>query len=262
MAHNEPPKEDGPKHAQEQQDAEVPAGASTAPGEAETPAATPARLAGEAEAFCAELERFFRGAFGDLPKASEVAELRGQQAAVRDMVRRASVLGGEGGEKLIAMTAERDKLKESAVRARADFLNYQGRAAKDLQRAEEMALRGYMLEMLPVLDSVILAQQDADKSASSPEGQRLSHAIGMIYNSLSQTLAVRGLQRITVAVGDPFDPNRHEAVALRPADSAKGEKPGSVLEELRAGYLWKELVLRPAQVLAAEPEKQGKKGKS
>jgi molecular chaperone GrpE len=115
-----------------------------------------------------------------------------------------------------------------------------------------LSLRGYVSELLPILDSLELAQHDAAGEQMDPK--RVKEALDMIGLSLKQALAVRGLQRIEVK-GKPFDPKIHEAVAKRPADQAQGEKPGTVLEELRPGYLWKGLVLRPAQVLVSELEK-------
>jgi len=250
-----------------QEPAPEPAGqdtaASAAPAAGAVPGAPAMTLAQEAEAFCADLERFFRRAFGDLPKSTDLNELRAEQATVRDMMRRASEAGGENRAELAALTNEREKLKSTLaqrdaalLQKKADFLNYQARTGKDLVRAEELALRRYMQDLLPVLDSLKLALRDA--AAPAVDVQRLKDALGLIDTSLNQALAVRGLQRIVVAVGKPFDPNVHEAVALRPADPAKGEKPNTVLEELRAGYLWKGLILRPAQVLVSEPEKQKK----
>ena len=213
-------------------------------------------LAEDAEAFCANMERFYLGVLGKLPSAAEMGGLRAQQAAARDLVRRAASSGGEGGEELAAVTAERDKLKDGALRARADFLNYQARAAKDLERAEELALRRYVADLLPVLDALDLALQNAGNTPR--DAGHLKEALELVAASLKQALAVRGLERISAA-GKPYDPNLHEAVALRPADPAKGEKPNTVLEELRAGYLWKGLLLRPVQVLVTEPDKQAKK---
>lgn len=211
------------------------------------------KLADEAEAFCADLERFFRRAFGEVPKATELGEIRAQQATVRNLVQRASSLGGESkesGEQTAALTAERDKFKDLAARARADFLNYQSRTAKDLDRAEELSLRRYVSELLPVLDSFDLTLHDA--TGEKVDLHRLKDAVEMIEQSLRQTLAVRGLERIE-AKGKPFDPTLHEAVAKRPV--VEGEKPNTVAEELRPGYLWKGLILRPAQVLVTEAAK-------
>ena len=210
------------------------------------------KLAEEAEDFCADLERFFRRAFGEIPKAVELGEVRAQQATVRDMVRRAGALGGDANEKLGALTAEREQMREAATRARADFLNYQSRSQKDLQRAEELALRNYVADVLPILDSLELALKDA--TGEKAEVKRLREALDLVERSLRQVLTVRGLERIEAA-GKPFDPNIHEAVAKRAVDPAKGEKPNLVLEELRAGYLWQGRVLRAVQVLVSDAEK-------
>ena len=214
------------------------------------------KLMEEADALCGDFEKLFRRVFGEVPKAADLGEIRAQQAAIRDLVNRASAGGGGGegdaSEKVQALEAERDKFKDAAARARADFLNYQGRAAKDLERAEELSLRRYVSELLPILDSLGLARHDA--AGEKVDAQRVKEALEMIGTSLDQVLTVRGLERIE-AKGKPFDPTVHEAVAKRPAEA--GEKPNQVVEELRPGYLWKGLLLRPAQVLVSEAEKKG-----
>jgi molecular chaperone GrpE len=211
------------------------------------------KLADEADAFCIDLEKFFRRAYGEVPKSTDLGELRAQQATVRDLVHRASQLGGENpasAQQIAALTAERDKMKDAAARSRADFLNYQSRSAKDLERAEELSLRRYVSELLPVLDSFDLTLHDA--TGEKVDLDRLKDAVLMIEQSMRQTLAVRGLERIE-AKGKQFDPTLHEAVAKRPVQD--GEKPNMVAEELRPGYLWKGLILRPAQVLVTEAAK-------
>lgn len=216
------------------------------------------RLADEAERLCLDMERCFRRGFGEVPKASDLGELRAQQSTVRSLIHRAMASGGgavpsETSPQFSELTAERDKLKDIAARARADFLNYQSRTAKELERAEEMALRKYMSDLLPILDSFELAMQDA--RGPQPDLNRVKEAMDMLHQSLAQTLSVRGLERIQ-AKGKAFDPNIHEAVVKRPADKAAGEQPNMVVEELRPGYLWKGLILRPAQVMVSEPEKK------
>jgi molecular chaperone GrpE len=211
------------------------------------------KLTDEVERFCADLERTFRQAYGEVPKATDLGELRAQQSTIRELVSRAAGMGenaDKGSVNVAALTEERDKLKDAAARARADFLNYQNRAAKDLERAEELSLRRYVQELLPVLDSLDMARIDA--AGPQADVQRVKEALEMIGTSLSQVLAVRGLEKIQ-AKGMPYDPAQHEAVAMRPPQD--GDKPNTVLEELRPGYLWKGLLLRPAQVLVAENKK-------
>lgn len=211
-------------------------------------------LAAEAESFCASLEKFFRRGFGDMPNSADLSEIRAQQASVRDLVRRAGESGAGAGKQVASLTQERDQFKDAAARAKADFLNYQDRARKDLQRAEEQSLRGYMNDLLPILDSMDLSLKDAQSDNANLDTVR--QALGMISESLNQMLKVRGLDRIA-SVGKPYDPNQHEAVHTRPCDDKQDEKPGTVVEEFRPGYLWKGLVLRPAQVVVTQAE--GKK---
>ncbi len=235
-----------PKAEREKQDAQ------TRPGETAGSAAPTAKtkLTEEADAVCADMEKLFRQAFGEVPKASQLGEIRALQATLRDLVNRSCNSGsGSGGADVQALEAERDKYKDQATRTRADFLNYQSRAGKDLERAEELSLRRYVSELLPILDSLDLARVDAASANTDP--QRVKEALEMIGTSLDQVLTVRGLERIE-ARGKPFDPTVHEAVAKRPPEG--DEKPSTVLEELRPGYLWKGLVLRPAQVLVSDKQ--------
>lgn len=212
----------------------------------------------EAEQVSADIEKLFRRGFGDIPKSTDLSELRAIQATMKHIVHRA-LNTNAGGSTDAAKTedgskaaAEIEKLKDALTRSKADFLNYQQRASKDLDRAEELSLRKYVSELLPILDSMDLTRMDAQSDDANVE--RLREALAMIDTSLRQVMTVRGLERID-AKGKPFDPTVHEAVVKRPANEAAGEKPNHVLEELRSGYTWKGLLLRPTQVMVTEPKK-------
>ena len=207
----------------------------------------------EAENLGQDVERLFRRAFGDAPRATDLGEVRAFQAMIKDLVRRASASTPEdGGGQSAELNAEIAKLKDQSLRAKADFLNYQSRAAKDLERAEEQALRKFVLELLPILDNLDLANADAKSANTDPA--RVKEALDLTSQSLKQVLAVRGLERIQTAA-KPFDPTQHEAVFVRPPNPEKNEKDKSVAEECRAGYLWKGLILRPAQVVVVDNKK-------
>jgi molecular chaperone GrpE len=91
--------------------------------------------------------------------------------------------------------------------------------------------------LLPVLDAFDLAQVHFS-STPTEEAEALAQARGLMLD----TLAKEGLERIDV-VGLDFDPQIHDAVAHIEGDG------GQVVDEvLRAGYLWKGAVLRPAMV--------------
>jgi len=209
----------------------------------------------EAEQVSADIEKLFRRGFGDIPKSTDLSELRAIQATMKHIVHRALNTGAPSADSAKAedaSKAEIEKLKDSLTRSKADFLNYQQRASKDLDRAEELSLRKYVSELLPILDSMDLTRMDAQSDDANLE--RLREALAMIDTSLRQVMTVRGLERID-AKGKLFDPTVHEAVVKRPANDAAGEKPNHVLEELRSGYTWKGLLLRPTQVMVTEPKK-------
>jgi molecular chaperone GrpE len=206
----------------------------------------------ETEELCALVEKSFKKAYeasGNMPDAMQMSEVRGHVAMIKDLVERAREAAKPSEEieqQLKTALAERDKLKDQVTRAKADFLNYQDRASKDLAKAEEGALRGYVSDMLPVLDNLQLSLADA--LSEQADLKRAQTALEMIADGLQQTLKVRGLEQID-ANGKPFDPIYHESIASRPVDAAKEEKPNQVAEVCRAGYTWKGKVLRPAQVL-------------
>jgi molecular chaperone GrpE len=222
------------------------------------PVLTLEKVTDEAENLCREHEKSIRKFIPNIPAANDLHDIRVFQAQLRDLVRRTFQHGGAStpgieGDPITVLTQERDKFKDSAVRARADFLNYQARTAKELERAEELSLRKYVSELLPVLDSMDLSLMDAQ--SADADVVRMREALQMISTSMQQVLQVRGLERV-IAKGKTLDPNVHEVVVKRPANMAEGEKPNTVLEELRPGYLWKGLILRPTQVMVTETEKK------
>ncbi|MCZ7645483.1 MAG: nucleotide exchange factor GrpE [Planctomycetota bacterium] len=210
-------------------------------------------FAAEAEALGAAIERFARALIGGMPDRAQLAEVHGFQASIRELVGRAAESGAGAQDELALTRAEAEKQRLAAARAKADFLNYQERAQRDLKTAEEQALRGYVADLLPILDSMDFARKDLDRDGADLATAR--EGLTLIVESFAQALKVRGLECIDVH-DCAFDPNLHESVAARPADEARGEKPNMVAEVCRPGYTWKGKLLRPAQVLiTAEPKK-------
>jgi molecular chaperone GrpE len=138
---------------------------------------------------------------------------------------------------LAQLAAERDELRELAQRVQADFENFRKRMLREQTDKIERANEALIEQLLPVLDSFELALEslgDADDSVR--KGMELVHA------GLIDVLAKHGLERID-ALGKPFDPNEHEAVAQ---DDGEGEPV--VCEVYRTGYRLKGRVIRPATV--------------
>ncbi len=151
---------------------------------------------------------------------------------------------GETLERLIEqdidrLVAERDEYLDSLRRLQADFDNYRKRAVRQQTELLERASANVLVELLPVLDALDLADAHAGDGDDTA-------ALTQIATLLRGTLEREGLERID-AVGVAFDPTIHDAVAHEPAGE-DDETKGSVSEVMRSGYRLKGRVVRPAMV--------------
>ena len=156
--------------------------------------------------------------------------------------------GLEEGETLSALERERlawrqekDDLVGMLQRKQADLDNFRRISRAEHEAAREYGLFTFLGKLLPVLDNLERALQSA-----RCEGVPGSYVEGldMICKQLWLLLEQEGAAEIE-ALGKPFDPHYHHAVL----QTNEGEaEPGTVLEELQKGYLFKKRVLRPAMV--------------
>ena len=144
------------------------------------------------------------------------------------------------------LKAEKEDLLGTMIRRQADFENYRKRVDRERQADSVRAAAALIESILPVLDAFDRALAvDADPAfADHRKGFEL------IDRQLWDALGRYGLERIQ-AVGQPFDPNFHQAVER--VESADHEE-GTVLAELQAGFKLRDKVLRPTMVrVAARP---------
>ncbi len=143
-----------------------------------------------------------------------------------------------------AARAERDEYLDALRRLQAEFENYRKRVSKQQVEQVERAAVSLVDKLLPVLDVLDLAAEHLG-DADSEEGKALVQASAL----LNDVLAKEGLERVD-PVGDPFDPNDHEAVGNVPADEDGSDEQGpTVAQVMRPGYRWRGTVVRPAMVL-------------
>jgi molecular chaperone GrpE len=144
---------------------------------------------------------------------------------------------------LEAAKAEQAKLKDQLLRTLADFDNFRKRAERDRQEQKRYALFDPLREFLTVADNLDLAL-----SAQGP-AEDLKRGVEMIHRQMIELLRRFGVTEVS-AVGQPFDPTVHEAVARE--ESAEVKSP-TVSAELRRGYKLHDRLLRPAMVKVAVP---------
>jgi molecular chaperone GrpE len=139
---------------------------------------------------------------------------------------------------------ERDEYLLALQRTQADFENYRKRVTR-LQEEQSARASGQLVErLLPVLDTLDLAEAHLNESLEvSEDGKALRASRAMLMD----TLAKEGLERVDQA-GVPFDPSVHDAVAHAEAEAEDGQDGPVVEEVLRAGYRWKGQELRAAMV--------------
>lgn len=132
---------------------------------------------------------------------------------------------------------------EQYLRAVADLDNVRKRAQRDIEPANRYGLEKIAQELLPVRDSLELAVQNAARSD-------VQHLVAGQQATLA--LLAKALEKFGVRViepqGEPFDPERHEAMMTQ--ESATAE-PNSVLQVVQPGYELNGRLLRPARVIVA-----------
>ncbi len=131
-------------------------------------------------------------------------------------------------------------------RALADLDNYRKRSGREIERRLQEDRERGLRDWLEAVDSVERAL------AMQPENP-LFEGLRAVLEQMEAILDRQGVRRIGAA-GEPFDPERMEAVGVRPAD---GVPDRTVLDVARSGYAIGDRVLRPAQVVVARtPERQ------
>jgi molecular chaperone GrpE len=153
-----------------------------------------------------------------------------------------TALEGDVGE-LVRVATERDEYLALAQRTQADFENYRKRVAREAAAAQQRGVCGLAKELLPALDNLDRALGAAAKDDPLLEGVRL------VRSELAAALARVGIESFD-PVGEPFDPEVHEAVAT--AEQAPGGAgSGTVVEVYQPGYRLGESIIRPARVVVA-----------
>ena len=146
-------------------------------------------------------------------------------------------------KKVEELEAKAAKDKDDYIRLMAEFDNYRRRTAQEKLEIVSMASVETIKGLLPVLDDCERALQvlkDSDDSDAAKEGTEL------IYNKLMTYLKSKGLAVIE-ALGQPFDTDVHEAVALFPVQEE--EKKGKVFDVVQTGYTLNGKVIRFAKVV-------------
>ncbi|MDR0450607.1 MAG: nucleotide exchange factor GrpE [Treponema sp.] len=155
--------------------------------------------------------------------------------------------------------------KDQYLRKAADFENFRKRMNREKQDAIDFANQSLLLDLIPILDDFDRALETAkitaeraggnaaDPPAAAPSLDLKSFYEGfeMIARRLSATLETRWGLKSYVSAGEPFDPNRHEALMVEKSAEAAEQ---IVRQDLLKGYTLKDRVIRSAKVKVLVPD--------
>ena len=149
----------------------------------------------------------------------------------------------DGLAELEAARAEAAANYDRYVRAVAELDNYRKRTVRMRAETRDETLRDVLLQVAPILDNLRRALRQ-----ETQEAELLKQGVELICGQFNDVLKGYGLAEIE-AVGQPFDPEVHEALAEVPDDE---HAPGTVIEEMEKGYKLNDKVVRYARVVVSK----------
>ncbi|MCD9030330.1 nucleotide exchange factor GrpE [Luteimonas sp. Y-2-2-4F] len=146
-------------------------------------------------------------------------------------------------EQVQLLQAELEQLRAQSLLEHADLENQRKRLAREVDAARRFANERLLGGLLPVFDSL-----DAGLAAAGAEPSPLREGLELTHRQLTKVAEDNGLRPIDPA-GQPFDPERHQAISQADGGSVP---PGHVVQVFQKGYVLNDRLLRPALVVVAK----------
>ncbi len=135
---------------------------------------------------------------------------------------------------------------DQMMRLRAEIDNNLKRAERDIESAHKYALKNFVENLLPVIDSMEMGQSAA--AADNATLESIREGTMLTTNMLVQVLEKNGLEQID-PLGEVFDPERHQAISMI---EAEGAKTNTIVDVMQKGFLLNDRLVRPAMVVVAK----------
>jgi len=148
-------------------------------------------------------------------------------------------------ETIAKLEQELEELKARYLRVQADFDNYRKRTKMEKEVAAKYRSQTLAELLLPVLDNF---ERALVVKTSNEESEAILKGVEMVYRQFKEALMQEGVEEVE-ALGEPFDPHKHQAVAQ---EKSEEHESGIVIEVLQKGYRLKDRIIRPAMVKVSE----------
>tara|TARA_B100001989_G_scaffold235870_1_gene197416 strand:+ start:432 stop:1040 length:609 start_codon:yes stop_codon:yes gene_type:complete len=152
---------------------------------------------------------------------------------------------GAGSSALDETSEELTKTKDQLLRTVAEMENVRRRAQRDVENAHKFAVEKLLSDLLPVIDSLEKAVEAA-KTTENPDS--MAEGIRLSLKLFVSTLEKAGIA-IVDPLGEPFDPQLHEAMAMVPNPDAE---QNSVMDVMQRGYTLNGRLVRAAKVVVVK----------
>ena len=154
----------------------------------------------------------------------------------------------DGHERIAELEKQLEEARAQSLYAAAEAQNVRRRLEADKVQASTYAVTGFARDMLGVRDHLDRAIKHLPDGAREGELANFVEGIEATLRELDSIFARNGIERVA-SKGLPLDPNKHQAMIEIPSADAE---PGTVIEEMQAGYTLKDRLLRPALVAVAK----------
>lgn len=154
-------------------------------------------------------------------------------------------LEGELISKVDKLQKEVEELNDKLLRRAAEFENYKRRTENEFQSMLKYAAEPIIMDILQVYDDLGRSLNHVDEEKNK---ESLAQGIKMVYDKFSKVLEDKGIKRIECK-GQEFDFNFHEALLQQPTNEFP---PNTVIEEVEAGYIYKDKVIKHAKVIVSK----------
>jgi len=183
------------------------------------------------------------------PKPAEAAPAQAEQPPLtrEELERKVAQLSAMLEESMSRARETQERLKdthERLLRVAAEFDNFKKRATKEREDAQKFGIERLLRDFLPVADNLERALDHAEEH----DLRQVIEGVKLVQKLLETTLAKHGVTGFS-ALGQPFDPNLHEALMQQESDAPAG----TVVSEMSRGYKLNERLVRPAAVVVARP---------
>lgn len=182
----------------------------------------------------------------EMAKQEETVTENAEQQAAAEAAEEQQEVADPVMQELEAAKATIEEQKDKYLRLSAEFDNYRKRTLKEKAELIKNGGKKAISAILPILDDLERALQNMQKA---DDVKAMYEGIDLIYQKFLKGLSQEGLQKME-PVGEAFDTDYHEAVALVPAPSE--DQKGKVLDCVQTGYKLNDKVIRHAKVVVAQ----------